>query len=326
MRYVHLSFTTLAALTLTLFAGQAKAQTLTTLHDFSLSDGAGPVGTLLLSGSTLYGTTSGGGVGANSDGTVFAVNTDGSDFRVLETFNGSNGAAPLGGLTLSGSTLFGTTSEAGPGGFGTIFSVQTNGNGFQTLQTFNSSNGAAPYATMTLSGSTLYGTTEGGTVFSIGTDGNNFRTVESFNGDNGGILTGNLAINGTTLYGTTASDGPLGYGTVFTVQTDGSGFQTLHNFVNNGVDGANAYGGLTLSGSFLYGETRLGGSSTEGTVFRISTDGSNFQLLHSFTGLDGGMPLYTSVFVAGSTLYGTTLMGGPDNLGTGPRQFPYVAD
>ena len=46
----------------------------TVLHNFSLSDGAGPKGSLTLSGSTLYVMTPGGG--SNNDGTVFSLGTD----------------------------------------------------------------------------------------------------------------------------------------------------------------------------------------------------------------------------------------------------------
>src|SRR6266581_4271367 len=79
-------------------AGRVTAQTFTTLYSFTASstnssgvytnsDGAGPVAGLITNstGDTLYGTTSGGGTSGN--GTVFAVNTDGSGFTNLHSFN-----------------------------------------------------------------------------------------------------------------------------------------------------------------------------------------------------------------------------------------------
>src|SRR5665213_1686951 len=48
------------------------------------SDGALPEAGLILSGNTLYGTASQGG--SNDSGTVFRVNTDGSDFTCLHNF------------------------------------------------------------------------------------------------------------------------------------------------------------------------------------------------------------------------------------------------
>ena len=75
--------------------GRVTAQTFTNLHSFTTthfkssgvytnSDGAYPAAGLILSGNTLYGTASGGGT--NGNGTVFAVNTDGTGFTVLHTF------------------------------------------------------------------------------------------------------------------------------------------------------------------------------------------------------------------------------------------------
>ncbi len=159
------------------------------LHPFS-ADGAGgrhPVGRLVLSGRTLYGTTSGGGAGAvvSLYGTVFALNTDGSGFVVLHWFNGRDeGSDPWGGLALWDNTLYGITTFSGtngPGGqnVGDIFAVATDGTAFTVLHKFNvSTNGSAPngqnpWGTLALSGNRLYGTTSAGgtanhgTVFSL---------------------------------------------------------------------------------------------------------------------------------------------------------------
>jgi uncharacterized repeat protein (TIGR03803 family) len=70
--------------------GRAAAQTFTPLYNFTSfdpdnggtnSDGAYPTAGLILSSNTLYGTTGDGGTGG--DGSVFAVNTDGSGFTNL---------------------------------------------------------------------------------------------------------------------------------------------------------------------------------------------------------------------------------------------------
>jgi uncharacterized repeat protein (TIGR03803 family) len=140
---------------------------------------------LILSGNTLYGTAYTGGSSGN--GTVFAVNTNGTGFTNLHSFaatkdNGNfsstngDGAYPQAGLILSGNTLYGTASQGGSSSAGTVFAVNTNGTGFTTLHQFcptDCNDGGGPSAGLVLLDNTLYGTAGGGgssvngTVFSL---------------------------------------------------------------------------------------------------------------------------------------------------------------
>src|SRR5665213_3470454 len=108
-----------------------QAQPFTTLYPFTgMSDGGFPRAGLVQSGATLYGTASSGSQ-TNSYGTVFSINTDGTGFTNLYTFtNGIDGSVPVGGLVVSGGTLFGTASHGGSSSRGTIFSLSTGGTGF----------------------------------------------------------------------------------------------------------------------------------------------------------------------------------------------------
>ena len=56
----------------------------------------------------LYGTTEGGGPGGY--GTIYKMNTDGSQFSVLHSFSSVAQGCPFGGLILVGSQLYGTAS------------------------------------------------------------------------------------------------------------------------------------------------------------------------------------------------------------------------
>ena len=73
-----------------------------------------------------------------------------------------NGSQPVDALTLSGTTLYGTTNAGGAYGQGDIFSINVDGSGFKDLLDFNGVNGANPNGRLTLSGVTLYGTTTSG--------------------------------------------------------------------------------------------------------------------------------------------------------------------
>jgi uncharacterized repeat protein (TIGR03803 family) len=70
---------------------------------------------------------------------------------------------------------------------------------------------------------------------------------------------------------------------------------------------------LILSGNTLYGTAQFGGSSLEGTVFSIATNGADFSTLYTFTnGSDGDMPLGALV-LSDDTLYGTTSLAGDES-------------
>jgi uncharacterized repeat protein (TIGR03803 family) len=67
----------------------------------------------------------------------------------------------------------------------------------------------------------------------------------------------------------------------------------------------------------LYGLTTMGGPANDGVLFSLTTDGGNFQLLHTFdaTHHDGKNP-YGSLLMVGDMLYGTTAGGGDNDMGT----------
>jgi uncharacterized repeat protein (TIGR03803 family) len=315
------------------FVSVAEAQSFTNLYYFTNgTDGAYPVAGLTLSGTTLYGTTQEGGSSGN--GTVFAVNTDSAGFRSVYTFtNGTDGASPYAGLTLSGTTLYGTAANGGTAGSGTVFAVNTNGTDFTTICSFTTtsdpgnsdgtnSDGTTPLAGLLLFGNTVYGTAQYGggmaygTVFKVNTDRLNFTNLHSFtNGSDGAFPQAGLILSGDTLYGTANGGGSGRLGTVFAVSTNGTGFTNLHSFTG-GSDGGAPDAGLILSGNTLYGTAYGGGSASNGTVFKVNTDGSGFTNLHSFTnGSDGANPL-GGLILSGNTLFGTASGGGTAGNGT----------
>ena len=112
-------------------------------NSFNCGYGEWPAAGVTVGGSTLYGTTDGGGL-YWQNGTVFSIATSGGSATTLGSFNGFDGGNPIGGLTLNGSTLYGTATGGGPSGDGTVFSIATSGGSPTALCTFNLSNGASP--------------------------------------------------------------------------------------------------------------------------------------------------------------------------------------
>jgi len=327
----------------TVYSVPAAGGAVTTLYQFDKggADGAKPYSGLVLSsdGSTLYGSTDGGGM--SSDGMLFTLPVAGGSDTVLTDFYGSNGNAPLAGLTLSsdGKTLYGATTGGGAHlYYGEVFSVAAKGGSFKVLYSFTGGNdGRAPYGAPTVSsdGSTLYDTTyQGGahsvgTVFSVPAAGGAITTLYTFTGGTDGSYPHagvTLSNDGSTLYGTTYHGGADGYGTVFSVPATGGAITTLYSFTN-GTDGGSPEAGLTLSsdGSTLYGTTNGGGADADGTVFSIPVAGGAPTTLYSFTGgADGKYPI-AGVILSGSTLYGTTYQGGASNYGVVYALAPAVA-
>jgi uncharacterized repeat protein (TIGR03803 family) len=130
---------------------------------------------VIVSGSTLYGMTERGGLTDN--GTIFKMGVDGSSYTQLRSFGGApnDGSAPLAGLLLSGSELYGMTALGGTANHGTIFGLGIDGTGYDTMYSFQGApgDGASPEGDLLQVGPTLYGmtsiggTSNDGTIFSF---------------------------------------------------------------------------------------------------------------------------------------------------------------
>ena len=263
-------------------AGRVTAQAFTTLYSFNAastnssgaytnSDGAFPYAGLTVAGngSPRYGTAAIGG--SAGQGTVFAINADGTGFTNLHSFTGGDGANPWAGLVLSGNTLYGTTLRGGSSGEGTVFAINTDGTGFTNLYHFTGgSDGGYPNGGLILAGNTLYGTAShagssgSGTVFAINTDGTGFRILHNF--------------TATYSYDFQYYDPYLYYNYYYGYYIGGN----YDVYVNVNEDGSVPVTGLILAGNTLYGTATLGGSGGTGTVFSVNTDGTGFTTVHSF--------------------------------------------
>jgi uncharacterized repeat protein (TIGR03803 family) len=142
-----------------------------------------------------------------------------------------------------------------------------------------------------------------------------FTTLVIFDGTNGSSPEyGSLiqARNGL-LYGTTYNGGqpecppPYGCGTIFSL-TKGGKLTTLSEFSGGG--GLPAAGLLQASDGNFYGTTEFGGSNSNGTVFRMTPEGTETSLYSFDLYHDGGNPLGWLVQDSNGDLYGTTSEGG----------------
>ncbi|HUB67693.1 MAG TPA: choice-of-anchor tandem repeat GloVer-containing protein [Candidatus Methylacidiphilales bacterium] len=300
----------------------------TILHQFNGTDGFGSDAGLILSGSTLYGTTNVGAEGIGG-GTVYKLKTDGTGFTTLHSFSGSDGDTLYAGVVLSGNTLYGATSEGGTYGYGTIFSVKTDGTGFTVLYNFNGTNdGGVPYGTLVLSGNTLYGTASGytftgdvvsgnavnqatdyGVIFSIHTDGSNFTTLHSFGQSDGYPFSG-LTLSGSTLYGVSGQE-------LFSIKTNGANFTSLYTFTG-GADGSGPSASPILSNNVLYGVTASSdGGYGYGTVYAATL---NFSGQYEIQCVASGLAANVK---GGSSSNGTPIIQWPFS-GTGNEVWTFI--
>jgi uncharacterized repeat protein (TIGR03803 family) len=281
--------------------------------------------------------------------------TGGYTETVLYNFMGAgDGGFPIAGLLRNNSgVLYGTTScgggsmcTAGVGGFGVVFEFSPAA-GYVPLYAFTGdADGGNPVASLTFdSAMNLYGTTlRGGTGSCMGGTGcgvvfqlsavsgyHSETPLYTFTGGTDGAAPRAPVIfntAGTMLYGTTYQGGTgtcpgpaTGCGVVFQLSLSGIE-KVLHRFTGKS-DGSLPVAPLTFNqtGTLLYGAASAGGkticSGGCGTVFRLSgTALTTFHVMHSFAETDGADPTGgLALDLSDNSLYGTTFIGGADNLG-----------
>ena len=295
-----------------------------TLHSFNRQRGAEPFGTLIydLDTSTLYGTTVAGG--RHNKGTIFSFNIQDKRFRVIHSFNGTDGYEILCSLTLVNHTLFGCSTYGGLYQNGNVFSVLTNGKGFKILHSFSGFDGSGSFSSVVLKGFTLYGTTiaggtnDCGTIFSICTNGTGFKTLASFKFIDGMFPSGNLLVDNNMLYGCFlfSSQDKITNGGVYSFDLSSNKLTVLHTLTLD--EGAFPFCGLVINNGILYGTTISGGIQNNGTIFSVRISDKQFNLLYTFTGgYDGSTPVGSLIFDSNKMkLYGTANIGGIGEAGS----------
>ena len=281
--------------------------------------------------------------------------------RTLVSFTNANGFAngndPQGGVTIDAAgDLFGTTFGGGTSNDGVVFEVAHTASGYASAPTvlinFDKTDGEQPSSGLLIDAAgDLFGTTQGGgviggeagggTVFEAVREsggGYSLNTLVTFDGNDGAAPTnaGVIADAAGNLFGTTAT-GPvnLGGGTVFEIsKTNGSYASAPKVLVGfDGTDGGDPVAGLVAdTAGDLFGTTSHGGTNLGGTVFEIQKIGAGYATtptqLVNFVGGDPTAPAEPSaglIIDAAGDLFGTTFLGGANELGT-VFEIPKTAD
>jgi uncharacterized repeat protein (TIGR03803 family) len=247
----------------------------------------------------------------------------------IASFNGTNGATPVGGVAFDANgDLFGTAAEGGAygtssGGYGTVWEIAHGSNTITALASFNFTDGSFPSGDVAFDANgnlfgaaPLGGANNAGTVWEIHAGSSTITTLASFNNANGNQPYGGVVFDSQgNLFGTTELGGANNAGTVWEIHAGGSTITTLDSL--DGSNGHQPYGGVTLdSHGDLFGTSSSGGANNYGTVWEIHAGTSSITTLVSFDLSNGAFPLAGMILDAHGNLFGTAAYGGANDDGT----------
>lgn len=301
----------------------------TVLHRFPSSEGYWPIESALVQASdgNFYGTTQDGGT--HGYGSVFRLTPSGA-VTTVHSFEGrDDGNNPLGGVVQGrDGNFYGTTLDFSAIGSQTIFKLTPEGI-VSTLHRFrrgNTVSGSSPRGGLTQgSDGNFYGTTalggpsDRGTIYKITPEGTHTPLHWFSGGTADGEAPNGRLVQGSDgdFYGTTYAGGANGAGTVFKVSSAGV-TTILHSFGTGAGAPAKPMAGLVRGrDNNFYGTTYGGGSSGNGTIFKVTPEGE-VTVLHSFAsdGSDGLWPEAGLTLGSDGNLYGVARYGGRNSTGT----------
>ena len=310
-----------------LIGASSAAQSFRALAHFSPQEGEPLAGLIRASDGAYYGTTRYGG--AYGQGSVFrlTIHRKTVAFTTVHAFKGPDGSQPWAPLVqASDGFLYGTTSLGGLSDNGTVFRIDRRGR-FRMLCSFDGpTTGDYPVAgLLQATDGLLYGTTfrggaaGSGTLFRLDTAGA-ITVLHAFDYWSTGASSQGPLIQARDglLYGTTSGGGTFGQGVFFSIDTGGS-LRVLHSFNAETTGSLPDSGVIQARDGFFYGTTFNGGTYGAGTLFRADSRGA-VNVLRSFDPATiGGHPTTPLIEGHDGSLYGTTISGGGQGVGTAYR-------
>lgn len=311
------------------------------------SDGANPWSNYFISDAkgNLYAATGGGGTDGN--GVVFMLTPAGKE-TVLYEFKGQangDGASPHGRLAFDANgNIYGTTQAGGTNNTGTVYELSPkSGGGWKekVLYSFSASgttDGADPSAGMTIApDGTMFSTTpdggayNGGVIFSMKKTSKGWKQTVihniNFPSEGGFPYEGLLRDEAGNLYGAAPAGGTSQDGVIYRLSPTKKGWvdTVIYNFTDQDGDGQGLYWIDLISDKSgnIYGATSFGGTNSMGMVWELvyseSKKSYSESILYEFgpsgSG-DGNNPYGGLAMDSEGNLYGTTLHGGPSDIGT----------
>ena len=299
-----------------------------TIASFDNATGSMPTHAITLGPNcTMYATTFQGG--ANGVGAIVAFPAGSGVAVPLYSFNVTDGANPQASLVFGpDGALYGNTQNGGANGDGTVFRFDLSSGTLTTLHDFNGTDGESSWAADVLDPSgELYGVADsggnsfGGTLWKMNpANPASFTVITNFNyGTLGEDPYGDLSVDSFgNVFGTTWEGTSTYGGSVFELPAGANAITTLGTFDFNNTGGV-IEGGVTIDADGnLYGTAEGGsGSTSNGTVWEIPAATHTLTTLAVFDGATTGASPWSGVVRdAAGDLFGTTISGGANNLGT----------
>ena len=274
----------------------------------------------------LYGTLNAGGTA--NQGTIFKIS--GGVFSTIYNFQGPDGGTPESRLVQAADgALYGTATNGGASSHGIVFRLTPGATpAVKTIHSFTGTGDGSQPGDLTLAANgLLYGSASTGgekgfgSVFNTTTTGSFFIVKDLNKGIHDGIGPNNrllLAKDGN-YYGTTVNITPPTLalnGTIYQMTPQGI-VHALYTFTSGSPIGLRPMGNLVQSadGTF-YGVT----NSNNAVVYKFTVPGHSAvttpTLLHQFDGSQNELPAGGLLLASDGNLYGTTIRGGANNLGT----------
>ncbi len=256
---------------------------------------------------------------------MFEYNPSSNSYSVLVDFDGTaKGSGPQSSvIQASNGKLYGLATQGGTNNLGVMYEYDISTSTYLKLYDFVSANGQFPTANLIqasngrLYGATRFGGGNGqGALFEYNIGLNTYSVLISFSTSIGANpQTPVIQASNGKLYGTTLSGGTGGGGVLYEYDLGISTYSIVFNYTTASTGGQPVGGLMQASNGKIYGTTNAGGANNLGVLFEFNTASNTFSLLSNMTSSLGGNPQAALTQASNGKLYGTTRVGGTNNLG-----------
>lgn len=244
---------------------------------------------------------------------------------VLAQFTGEGaGARPVGQVVVDAQgDIYGVTIVGGTDELGTLFKVAAGARTATIVHQFTGTGGSAPVGNLVLdSHGNLFGITQfggakdSGTLFELPAGSATLQTLYSFDPATGASPAGGLVVDANdNIYGTAQTGGANGNGIIFKLPAGSATPVTIATF--EGTNGRRPIAPLVIDASGdLFGATARGGSADGGVIYELPAGSSTPIVLTSLPYSNPLNIVMGLVLDSYGNLFGTTLNGGSDGLGS----------